>query len=222
MENRTSLYEISKKLAEILEDETLFGFCQVEKELAERIGCAAAVVTLIPYPDLNYGYDPYDYFEMMGRLRKIHAAKINELKLFFDDTGIRYATPPASPKNDGNYLAEFSYKWAAIHAGLGFIGRNDVFVHYKYAQRVRISCLLVDLPVPVNNGEIYSRCGNCRKCVDACPHGFVSGKEWNLKIHRNELIDYKKCAAMSRHDGEGPHYLCANCLLACTYPNFQD
>lgn len=119
-------------------------------------------------------------------------------------------------------MAEFSYKWAAIHAGLGFIGKNDVFVHYKYGQRVRISCLLINLDVPGFSENIDSKCGDCDLCVRACPHGYISGRAWNVNIRREELVDYKKCAAKSKHSGDGEKYLCARCSLACRYPKISD
>jgi len=172
----------------------------------------------MPYSDMNYVYNAIEYFEMLETLRKEHSAKLNALKIFLDENNIHYATPPASPKNDGEHLAEFSYKWAAIHTGLGFIGKNDVFVHEKYSQRVRISCLLIDYNMPVFTGEISSKCGGCMKCVEACPHRFISGVSWHIEIEREALINYKECAKMSKHDGEGTKYLCAHCSLACTYP----
>lgn len=126
-------------------------------------------------------YNAVEYFEMLDALRKEHRTKLNVFKSILDENKIHYSAPPASPKNDGAHLAEFSYKWAAIHAGLGFIGKNDVFVHEAYAQRVRISCLLIDYDAPVFAGEITkSKCGVCNRCVEACPHNFISGANWLL------------------------------------------
>lgn len=203
----------------IFKDRTLFGFTTLERDLSEKTHCKCVLVTLLPFPDLKYMYNGFEYFEMAEGLRKKHSEKLNKVKLFLQGNQIGYAIPPASPKDDGEYLAEFSYKWAAIHAGLGFIGKNDVFVHYKYAQRVRISCLLVDLDMPVFNGEVDSKCGNCRLCVDACPHGFITGNAWYKEVHREELIDYKKCATKSKYGDSDIKYLCARCSLACTYPD---
>lgn len=136
----------------------------------------------------------------------------NEMLSFLDTDAI----PLASPRDDGEHRAEFSYKWATIHAGLGFIGKNDVFVHYRYAQRIRISCLLINFDLPVFTGNISRKCGNCNVCVEACPHKFITGYKWHAEVKREELLDYKKCAAKSNHNMK---YLCAQCSLSCTYPN---
>jgi len=132
--------------------------------------------------------------------------------------GVHYASPSATPAEDGEHLSEYSQKWAAIHAGLGFIGKNDVFVHYMYGQRVRISVILVDLYLPCFTGEITSRCGSCRMCVDACPHGYIAGQPWHINTQRNDLLDYKACASQSNPYGKDSHpSLCGDCLFACLY-----
>ena len=208
-----------KYLKDTFIDESLYGFSAVDESLKQKTGCNRCLVTLLPYPDLAYMYDPFEFYDMLENLRRGLAAKMNAVKAFLDLNNIKYAIPPASPKDDGNHLAEFSYKWAAIHAGLGFIGKNDVFVHYKYAQRVRMSCLLIDFDVPVYTGDIISRCGECGLCVKACPYHYITGRAWNIDIKREELVDYKNCAAKSKHSGEGQNYLCSFCALACTYPN---
>ena len=208
-------------LSDVFEDRTLFGFSSAYKDLAKKENCKCALVTLLPYPDLDYAYAPVEYFIMLQDLWAKHSEKMNRVKSFLDDNNIQYKTPPATPKDDGNHLADFSYKWAAIHAGLGFIGKNDVFVHHKYAQKVRISCLLINLDMPVFTGEILSKCNDCELCVKACPYNFISGQTWHIDIHRDELIDYKNCATKTKHSGDGQKYACGYCVMACKYPNFN-
>jgi len=210
--------ELPKHLFGIFEDESLFGFSQIDNDLAERESCKLALVTLLPYPDLEYHYNPSEYFIMLNELWKKHTEKMNRVKIFLDDHSVKYKTPPVTPKDDESHLAEFSHKWAAIHAGLGFIGKNDVFVHYKYAQKVRISCLLLDLDMPAFNGEISSKCGSCDLCVKACPYKYISGRTWHIDIHRDELIDYKKCATKTKVSYDGQGYACGDCVMACKYP----
>jgi len=208
-------------LRDVFQDESLFGFSSIDKSLAVKTKCKTALVTFLPYPDLEYMYNAVEYFNMLEELRREHSEKLNKIKAFLDENRIKYALPSASPEDDGNHKAEFSYKWAAIHTGLGFIGKNDVFTHYKYAQRVRISCLLIDFALPVFDGEIISKCGECDLCVQACPYHFITGRSWNIDIHRDELVDYKKCAVKSKHSGDGQKHLCSYCLLACKYPNTE-
>ena len=137
---------LQKYLLDIFEDDSLFGFSEIDKHLIEKENCKCVLVTLLPYPNLNYAYDEFEFYHMLELLRKQHSDKLNKVKCFLDENGIKYAVPPASPKNDGKHLADFSYKKAAVLAGLGFIGKNTVFVHYKYAQKIRISYLLRAYP----------------------------------------------------------------------------
>ena len=49
--------ELSAHLMDIFGDNSLFGFSRIDKSLAEREGCKCAIVTLLPYPDLEYCYE---------------------------------------------------------------------------------------------------------------------------------------------------------------------
>lgn len=212
---------LNEFLYSLFEDQSLYGYAEIPDELKKQTGCSCSLVTLMPFPDLDKIYRPDEFYLMCEELRQLHSFKMNAIKEFLDAHSIRYATPPASPKEDGEHKADFSYKWAAIHAGLGFIGKNDVFVHYKLGQRIRISCLFLDMDVPVFHGSIKSLCGSCDLCVKACPHHCLSGMEWNEAICREELIDFKNCATHNRYSGEGKRHLCCYCTMACPWHKMQ-
>ncbi|MBQ8717770.1 MAG: epoxyqueuosine reductase [Clostridia bacterium] len=213
---------LNNLLKSLFTDETLYGFVGIGEQLRLQSGCRCALVTLLPFPDMDKKYRPDEFFIMNEELSKMHAKKINEIKKYLDAQHIAYASPPAGPKNDGEYRADFSYKWAAIHAGLGFIGKNDVFVHYKFGQRVRISCLLIDIEAPQSQYVVESKCGDCNLCVQACPHHYISGKEWSESACREDLVDFKNCATKSKHFGEGKKYLCCHCVMACPWHTKQE
>lgn len=206
---------IIAQLTALFPGPSMYGFSGISSALAGKSGCKCAIVTLAPLPSMSYSYTPVEFHQAMEALGRGQAEKLSALKAFLDGIGIKYASPPTSP--GGGLLAEFSCKWAAAHAGLGFIGKNDVFTHFAYAQRVRISCLLVDYPLPVFAGRPKSLCGDCRLCVDACPHGLITGASWHPDIRRDELVDYRKCALNSKWGQPGPSYSCAYCALACKY-----
>lgn len=202
-------------LLRLFSDAALYGFAKIDDKLQEETGCNCALVTCMPFPDLTIDYTPQEFYRISEQLRVAQGERMNEIKRFLATHNIKNVVPAASPKNDGNFKAEFSYKWAAVHAGLGFIGKNDVFVHYKFGQRVRLSCLLLKADVPYFRGTITSACGSCNLCVKACPHHCISGKQWDTSVLREELVDYKLCATKSRHNGEDPRYLCNFCMMAC-------
>ena len=205
-----TISSLSQKLYDVFEDETLYGFCAEASK--------SALVTLMPFPDLKRLYNPVEFYEMLEGLRAKHSFKISQIKVFLEGHGVEYITPPATPGEDGELRAKFSYKWAACRAGLGFIGKNSVFTHFKYGQRVRISCLIVGLRPPAGSPIPTPRCGSCEICASACPNGYITGRLWHEKIKREELIAYKSCAEKSRHLGPGAKYSCAHCALACPYP----
>lgn len=205
----------------LFEDKSLYGYAAIDERLKLLTGFSCALVTLMPFPDMEKMYSPHEFYQMSEALGAAHALKMTEIKRRLEARGIKYAPPPAAPADDGAYRAEFSYKWAAVRAALGFIGKNDVFVHYKYGQRVRISCLLLCADVVTFDGDIKSECpADCRLCVDACPHACLTGRQWHAQIMREELINYKSCAAWSRHSGPGKRYLCCHCMMACPWPRF--
>ena len=59
---------------------------------------------------------------------------------------------------------------AAHRAGLGFFGKNNTLIHPEYGSRFFIGQLLIDRAVEFEAAEpMTSRCGGCKKCLEACP-----------------------------------------------------
>ena len=68
----------------------------------------------------------------------------------------------------------FPHKKAAVLAGLGFIGKNCLFISKDYGARVRLATVLTDLSLP--QGSIMeSGCENCDRCIRACECGALYG-----------------------------------------------
>jgi epoxyqueuosine reductase len=64
-----------------------------------------------------------------------------------------------------------------------------------------------------------SYCGKCRRCVDACPAGALTGKAWYSGIPREEILDVRKCDQWKKehyfkyHQGHN----CGICSAVCPY-----
>lgn len=60
--------------------------------------------------------------------------------------------------------------WAA-RAGLGWTGKNTLLVSPVFGSYTFIAELLVAAALDYDRAVDGSRCGNCRRCIDACPGG---------------------------------------------------
>lgn len=108
--------------------------------------------------------------------------------------GVAFLVPPVAQASEAELSTPFPFKAAAVRAGLGWIGRNDLLVTPEYGPRVRLSAVLVDGDLPVAQPVTESRCpARCRLCVDACPHRVLRGGTWEPGVERDGLIDYRTC-----------------------------
>ncbi|NOQ23935.1 MAG: tRNA epoxyqueuosine(34) reductase QueG [Bacteroidales bacterium] len=71
--------------------------------------------------------------------------------------------------------------WAA-KSGLGWIGKNTNLISKEFGSFVFIGELIIDLELEFDN-SIKDYCGNCTKCIDACPTKAISPYE----------VDARKC-----------------------------
>ena len=58
--------------------------------------------------------------------------------------------------------------WAA-RAGLGWIGKNTNLISTEHGSFFFIGELIIDLELPSTEKTVHNHCGNCTRCIDACP-----------------------------------------------------
>jgi epoxyqueuosine reductase len=114
----------------------------------------------------------------------------------------------------------FSHKMVGTRAGLGWIGKTDLFVSKKFGPRLRLASILVDYPLkPLNPPVEKSLCGRCRICVEACPAAAATGRLWNIKIDRDKFYDAFKCQKkaleLSRDFAGSDDEICGICIAVC-------
>jgi epoxyqueuosine reductase len=74
--------------------------------------------------------------------------------------------------------------WAK-KAGLGWIGKNSILISQKHGSFFFIGELILDIELPYNDVNLVrDHCGNCTKCIDACP---------TKAIVAERVVDARKC-----------------------------
>lgn len=151
-------------------------------------------------------------------------SKINqvssELAVEINTSGFRSKAMAASERTDTeNIKGDFPHKTAATRAGLGWIGRHCQLVTRPYGSWVRLGTVFTDIELPCGPSKERSHCGNCRRCVDACPADALTGTVWYPGIPREEILDVRMCDQWKKK-----HYLtynqghnCGICSAVCPY-----
>ena len=144
---------------------------------------------------------------------------LQDIETLLKEERIKYYIPPVGQQNEKDLLAVFSFKYAAVNAGLGWIGKNDVLITEEYGPRVSLSTVLLDYPFETGRKITESRCGSCNRCVDICPHKALKGLNWDINALRNNLIDYHLCnqkrsAYIEKH---GRKNACGLCMVVCPF-----
>lgn len=181
----------------------------------------AALVFAVPHEEQlnieNYAEEKFEKCTMNAR-EKIEVI-LHDIECLLKEERIKYNIPPVSQQNEKDLLAVFSFKYAAVNAGLGWIGKNDVLITEEYGPRVRLSTVLIDYPFETGRKITESRCGSCNRCVDICPHEALKGMDWDINARRNEIIDYNLCnqkrsAYIEKH---GRKNACGLCMVVCPF-----
>jgi epoxyqueuosine reductase QueG len=107
-----------------------------------------------------------------------------------------------------NRLGFMSLKVLAKTAGLGWQGRSLLIISPEYGPLHRLIAILTNLPLQINQ-PIKNECGDCRKCIEACPQNALTYVAFNDHPScREDVLDIKTCL--------GDHG-CLSCILPCPW-----
>jgi len=107
-----------------------------------------------------------------------------------------------------NRLGFMSLKILAKTAGLGWQGRSLLVISPEYGPLHRLIAILTDIPLQTNQ-PIKNECGDCRKCIEACPQNALTFVAFNDHPScREDVLDIKACLGDNG---------CLVCVLACPW-----
>ena len=109
--------------------------------------------------------------------------------------------------------------WAA-RAGLGWIGKNTNLIALAHGSFFFIGELIIDLPLEPDEKIVRNHCGNCTRCIDACPtHAIVQP----YTVDARRCISYQTIELRGEMDAslqenfEGRVFGCDICQDVCPW-----
>lgn len=109
-----------------------------------------------------------------------------------------------------NPVAFFSHRHAAVLAGLGTFGTNNMVLTPEYGPRVRFGSVFTSADITPDSVRSDDLCIRCNRCVDLCPTKALQEGQYP-----DSLTDKKACAA---HSAElNRHFIspCGICIKVC-------
>jgi epoxyqueuosine reductase len=166
----------------------------------------------------------YSHYRQINEELSLLTSRISE-DLNKNDIETRNIDPTVSTSDlDSIYFdtlrTDLSHKMVATRAGLGWIGKTDLFISKEFGPRLRLVSILLKTPVESKSNPIdISRCGNCNICVDICPAKAANGKLWDITTDREEFFDPFKCRDQCAEFGWTrlgiDARICGICVAAC-------
>ncbi len=133
------------------------------------------------------------------------------LALQIEQRGHRALPIPASQIiNWERQQGHLSHKHAAVAAGLGWIGRNNLLVNPVHGARIRLATVLTSLPLQ-HDRPLERNCGSCRRCVALCPARAIRERPEEF-AHRD---CYEQLCLFRKRDHIAQH-ICGVCVKACS------
>lgn len=149
--------------------------------------------------------------------RDFYNAHIETVDVDLKQTGYRIArflTNQGYPSiNVGQDLTDyrtitgaFSFKYAAVQAGLGVIGKSGLLLTKSFGPRVRLSAVLTEAPLAADTVVEADACSDCDICWKVCPSGALKAPAEGVKANYDRFIC---CSFFTANEG------CGLCMSRC-------
>lgn len=181
-------------------------------------GCRSVIVCAVSYlSEYSRGYDDCCDTKIASyALARDYHHTIKDM-LFDLATRLKTLSPDMRCRafTDSAPISEKSY---AIRAGLGWRGRNSLLVTPDYGSMVLLGELVISEVVDEYDVPMEGvGCGECRRCVEACPNGAISEFRYvdTRRCISCRTIEREGCGAAV--DLDGWIFGCDACQTVCPY-----
>ena len=118
----------------------------------------------------------------------------------------RYGTP--DPRHS------ISYKKAAVLAGVGTFGRNQLLIHPEWGPWLWLRTVITNAPLPANRRLDFSPCDGCGRCLELCPTGALSEDDIDRETCQRSVGEEPEGSTVLRLSPHG-RINCEECMRAC-------
>lgn len=109
-----------------------------------------------------------------------------------------------------------SDKLWAVKSGLGWIGKNTLLVNEYLGSYCYIGELVTKSIVDQYDSPVESQCGNCTRCVDACPNHAITPMQ-SVRCISYNTIENKEAELPSDLRSQGYVFGCDCCQEVCPF-----
>ncbi len=106
-------------------------------------------------------------------------------------------------------IGHVSHKALAERAGMGWRGRNNLFVTERFGAQVRLAAILTDMLLEPGQ-PVKSGCGSCRRCISVCPANAIKedAKDFDGAACYSQIRRFVKTLRLGQN-------ICGLCVRAC-------
>lgn len=163
-----------------------------------------------------------NYFAEYKRLNDLLAELSEYADVILAKLGAKSAAFKATTDQFDSFTlsTRVQHKTIATRAGLGWIGKSALLVTEDFGAAIRLATVFTDAELEVSEPVNESRCGQCRRCMEACPADAIKGRNWSLGASRESIYDAFACRKTARELAgmQGIHStICGICINVCPW-----
>ena len=165
----------------------------------------------------------YTYFHHYRTVNQFLDQLALKCGFWLQQRGYKYINVAASqsiPALGSPFVGRYSHKKPAVLAGLGSVGKNNLFLHKDYGSRVRLCTVFTDAVFETGSPLPEYICLNCDKCVKACPASAISGNPWDINSRDSSFFNPQLCSDHMKkaYQKIGRGAVCGICMRVCPLP----